>query len=132
MRPMAMRLMLAALAVLALVGCTPPPAEGGATIRVVAVAGPTCPVVSDPPDPACADRPVEGASIAVLDEGGSEVARLVTDAAGEASAELPPGRYRLEPQPVDGLMGTAEGVELAVADGVDPAPVTIAYDTGIR
>lgn len=115
-----------------LLGCTAPVPTAVSAVQVVAVAGPTCPVVSDPPDPDCDDRPVVGALIIVRDEGGAEVARLVTDGDGTAVVELSAGRYRLEPQPVEGLMGTAPPVDMTLVDGVALEPVTIPYDTGIR
>lgn len=125
------RLLILAIVTL-LAACTPAPRAEDLTLRVVVVAGPTCPVVSDPPDPNCDDRPVEGAVILVHDEGGGEVARMTTDANGDALAGLAPGTYVLVPQPVEGLMGTAGPVEISIVEGVDPEPVTIAYDTGIR
>lgn len=115
-----------------LVGCTAPAPSSASTIRITALAGPTCPVVSDPPDPDCDDRPVEGAVIVVQDEAGAEVARMATDAAGTAAVELPPGRYVLVPLPVEGLMGTAPPVTVTLVGGADAEPVVIAYDTGIR
>ena len=50
-------------------------------IRGIATAGPVCPVVR-PNDPACADRPVAGATVHVIDATGTEVATLETDATG--------------------------------------------------
>lgn len=105
---------------------------GSGTVSIVAFAGPTCPVVSDPPDPDCDDRPVDGAVIVVRDEDGGEVARMTTDADGRATVDLPPGRYSLVPQPVEGLMGTPGPIEVTVADGAVGEPVAIPYDTGIR
>jgi hypothetical protein len=96
-----------------------------------ALAGPTCPVVQDPPDPACADRPVDGAVIAVRDAAGTEVARVTTASDGLFTLELPGGTYTLEPQPVEGLMGTAAPVEVTVVPGGPPVMVDLAYDTGI-
>jgi hypothetical protein len=97
------------------------------------VAGPTCPVVQDPPDPECADRPVGGAVIVVLDEEGREVTRATSDEEGTFNFELGPGAaYTLVPQPVEGLLGTAEPVEVAPQDFGERIEVTIVYDTGIR
>jgi hypothetical protein len=108
----------------------PPPAATG--IRGVVLAGPTCPVVTDPPDPACADRPVEGAVIVVLDGSGAEVARATTRADGAFAIGLAPGAYRVVPQPVEGLMGLAEAQDVGIVAGEPMAELTIAYDTGIR
>ena len=126
------RLLAIVVLVVVGVGCDVAPSETGIPVTVVAVAGPTCPVVSDPPDPSCADRPVAGAVVIVRDAGGAEIDRLVTDAAGEATTELPAGTFTLEPQPVDGLLGTPGPMEVTIAEDGDQDPIVIAYDTGIR
>ncbi len=93
-------------------------------------AGPTCPVVQDPPDPGCDDRPVSGAVLVVLDRSGREVARPVSDSAGRFVTELSAGFYTLQPQPVDGLLGTAPAQDFEVA--ATPVELDVSYDTGIR
>lgn len=110
--------------------CTP--AVATQAITGVVVAGPTCPVVTDPPDPSCDDRPVAGVRIIVLDGDGDEVAIAVTGEDGTFSVELPPGNYQLVPQPMEGLLGTPAPVSVVVVQGPDPEPITLVYDTGIR
>jgi hypothetical protein len=110
----------------------PSPLGAGRTgVGGVALAGPVCPVETVPPDPGCAPRPVAGAVIVIRDAGGSEVARAMTGADGSFFAELPAGDYVVEPQPVEGLMGTAVPLEVSVVDGL-PSEVKLDYDTGIR
>jgi hypothetical protein len=106
--------------------------ESGATVSGVALAGPTCPVVREPPDPACEDRPVAGAEILVVDERGRMVGRVQTDDAGAFTVVLPAGKYQLVPQPVEGLLGPPEATAFVVQGDVDPEPLTILFDTGIR
>jgi len=116
-----------------LIGCGNS-ASSSAPLGVVngtAHAGPTCPVVR-PGDPACQDRPVAGAVIVATDGSGKEVARATTDAVGAFTISLPPGNYVLVPQPVIGLMGTAAPMNVALGAGVNPLPVDVSYDTGIR
>jgi hypothetical protein len=108
----------------------PLPADSG--LRGMVVAGPTCPVVSDPPDPSCEDRPVEGAELVVTTPEGTEVARATSDAEGAFAIALAPGAYRLVPQPVVGLMGTAEPMEVSVEWGMLIPELIVTYDTGIR
>ena len=98
-------------------------------IRGLATAGPVCPVVR-PNDPNCADRPVVGATIHVLDEAGSEVALLETDRSGAFVVTLEPGRYRVVADPVEGLMRGPDPVDVEV--GSTLALVQLSYDTGIR
>ncbi len=122
------------LATAALVVACQQPADVDPTTRVtgVVLAGPTCPVVRNPPDPACEDRSVAGAEIVAIDATGQEVARASTDADGRFTLALPVGEYRLVPQPVEGLLGTASPTEIVVVDGAILEPLTIVYDTGIR
>jgi hypothetical protein len=108
----------------------PLPTDSG--LRGTVVAGPSCPVVSDPPHPSCADRPVEGAELVVTTPEGIEVARATSDAKGAFAIDLAPGAYRLVPQPVEGLMGTAEPMEFSVEWGMLIPELIVSYDTGIR
>jgi hypothetical protein len=111
---------------------TPPPSADVVTLSGRAVAGPTCPVESEPPDPACEDRPVAGAEILIRGAAGETVATARTAEDGSFSVSLPAGRYEVVPQPVEGLMGTAAAVDVVVPEGGQPEPIILAYDTGIR
>jgi hypothetical protein len=124
---------LAALVALAglLAACGPGPSPVGSPaggISGIALAGPTCPV-ERPGDPACAPRPVAGATILIRDAG-ADVATIVTDAAGRFEVALPPGVYTLLGQPVEGLMGNPAPLEVEVGEG--EVIVELPYDTGIR
>jgi hypothetical protein len=105
--------------------------ERAAAVSGYVHAGPTCPVVQDPPEAGCEDRAVADGLLLILDATGAEVAAARTADDGTFEVTLPPGSYVLVPQPVEGLLGTAPRQNLEVAD----QPVTgldIAYDTGIR
>ena len=110
------------------------PAEGGPWIAGRAVAGPVCPVEQVPPDPACADRPVAGAVIVVRGDDGAEVARTTTAADGTFLVGAPGGgTWTVEPQPVEGLLGTAPAVVVQLPDAPwSWVAADVAYDTGIR
>src|SRR4051794_11705320 len=111
---------------------TPNPTGGGPTgVGGVVTAGPICPVEKNPPDPACAPRPVDGAVLVIRDAGGMEVARVTTAADGAYFAELPGGVYVVMPQPAKGLLGTPAPESVTVADGAT-LRLDLLYDTGIR
>jgi hypothetical protein len=140
LRSLRMRLAwLVFIATVAMVGCTgpsstsvPSPTAAGQTgIRGVAMAGPVCPVEKDPPDPACAPRPVAGATIVIRDTSRTQVAAAVSGADGAFFVELQPGDYVVEPKTVQGLLGTAAQQSVTVAAGSVTA-VQLDYDTGIR
>ena len=124
-----------AFLVAGLAACGPsaptPPANGDSGMVITAVSGPTCPVERDPPDPACAPRPVAGAEVRILTPDGQDVARVRLDGAGRATIAIAPGAYVVTALPVAGLLGTPAPVPVTVvADGF--APVDLVYDTGIR
>ena len=99
----------------------------------VATASPVCPVQRNPPDPACAPRPVVGATIAVLDPGGREVASATTGADGTYRVAVPAGSLRVEAAPVVGLMRAPAPVDVVVPAGPSAwLRVDLTYDTGIR
>jgi hypothetical protein len=100
-------------------------------VRGVLVAGPNCPVEKQPPDPNCLPRQVEGATVKASDSAGSEQARAVSDADGTFVLELEPGEYTIAFDPVEGLLGAPQPIEVTVAS--QPVDLgTVAYDTGIR
>jgi hypothetical protein len=116
----------------ALAGCGPTSPAAQNTVTGIVTAGPVCPVVTDPPDPSCEDRPVAGAEIVVRDVSGDEVVRALSADDGTFAISLAAGSYELVPQPVEGLMGTAAPVEVTVEEGVRGERIEISYDTGIR
>ena len=122
----------AILVLLGLAGCQPPADEATGTLRGEVIAGPVCPVVTDPPDPDCADRPVPGAEL-VLEVGGGDggQVRVIADENGLFEIVLSPGRYTLIPQPMEGLLGTAAPVTLEIGEATT-TELTVVYDTGIR
>ena len=126
-----MRLEILLLAA-ALAGCGPTAPAAEHTVTGIVTAGPVCPVVTDPPDPSCEDRPVAGAEIVVRNASGDEVARARSAEDGTFSVSVVAGSYELVPQPVEGLMGTATPVEVTVEEGVPGERIVISYDTGIR
>jgi hypothetical protein len=127
--------MFIAILILTLTGCAgatgvpSPSVAPGTGLSITAMAGPTCPVetLDDP----CPPRPVAGATVIILDGQGTSVATVVLDAQGSAVVAIGTGDYVVQPQPAEGLMGTAESVNVTVVGGA-LTPVVLSYDTGIR
>ncbi|MGZ6214466.1 MAG: MSCRAMM family protein [Candidatus Limnocylindria bacterium] len=105
---------------------------GATGVQGTVTAGPTCPVVTNPPNPACAERPVAGAVLVLTNAAGEEVVRATSAGDGTFSVRLAPGAYRLTAQPVEGLMGTPAPIEVEVEAGQPMTDVQVSYDTGIR
>jgi hypothetical protein len=117
-----------------------PPAEawpggggegGGATgLQVTAVAGPVCPV-ERPGDPACAPKPVPGATILVMDAAGQVLDKVTADAQGAAFIALDAGDYVIGAEGTSGMMGGPDQQPVSIRAG-RISQVTLLYDTGIR
>jgi hypothetical protein len=105
---------------------------GATGAQGIVTSGPTCPVVTYPPNPSCADRPVAGAVLVFRDLAGVEVARVTSATDGTFSVELAPGGYRLTAEPKEGLMGTPAPMDVGVEAGQPMTELTVSYDTGIR
>ena len=127
--------LLASLAVLAvLAACTPtaPTPGPSGVITGSAMAGPTCPVETNPPDPGCEPKPVAGAVIVAVDAAGNEIARTQTAADGTFSLTVPHGRFEIRAEPRDDYFAVSQPIEIDV-DATDIARVVdFTYDTGIR
>ena len=111
-------------------GPTPGPVAT-ARIEVTALAGPVCPVETDPPSPECAPRPVDAATIVVVDSEGAEAGRGSTGPDGFVMIDAPPGEFTVVPGSVEGLLGTAAAVAVKVVKG-QTLQVVVDYDTGVR
>jgi hypothetical protein len=99
-------------------------------VRGEVALGPTCPLIHDPPDPACADKPYATlVSIYRQSDTAHAFASTRSDEAGNFKVSLPPGEY---------VVGAGESMlprcgEVSVT--VSPegyATTTISCDTGIR
>ncbi len=99
-------------------------------VRGIVSLGPTCPVMRDPPDPECADRPY-ATNVSVYRRGSTQVfATTKSDAKGAFQFSLPPGNYTLTARGGQ-VMPTCSPVDVTVApSGYKTADISC--DTGIR
>jgi type 1 fimbria pilin len=128
-----MRRCTAGILLLVLIGAcsSDNPADGSATITGRLVAGPTCPVETDPPDPECAPRAVPDAEVvATLADGGEVRAR--SDENGSFRLDLTPGTVTITFAPVEGSMLAPESITVTVRENQTLDLSDVAYDTGIR
>lgn len=106
----------------------PPP-----TVTGIVTAGPVCPAERNPPDPACAPRPVAGAVIVATDTTGQSVGRATSAADGTYLLKVgETGTFVITALPVTGLMGVPAPVTVTLAFSGATAHVDLVYDTGIR
>lgn len=101
-------------------------------IKGTVLAGPTCPVERNPPDPACADKPL---AITVSFSRKSDplrvVATVLSNKQGEFTASLPPGVYMVEAGTSGTMLPRCTPAEATVG-ATGYTVVAISCDTGIR
>jgi hypothetical protein len=107
------------------------PSTTSATITGHLVAGPVCPVETDPPDPACAPRPVPNAEVIAVSSDGIEY-RTTSDFDGVFRLSVPAGELNLTFSEVEGMLAVPEPITVTVADQETIDLGEILYDTGIR
>lgn len=117
---------------------TTTPASGGGQgilpyqsgVKGVVMLGPTCPVMRNPPDPSCADKPYS-TMVAVFRASDPVHAFAIgkSDAAGRFQFSLPPGDYTLGAG--ESNLPRCDHPEVTVGPS-GYATTTISCDTGIR
>jgi hypothetical protein len=111
---------------------TPPPvAHATGSVDITATIGPTCPVMKDPPDPMCADKPYQTTLVLASTIIGRNGGVLVkTDAQGHFSEDLEPGTYTVRAQS-DATLPRLTPVTFIVEANKRSA-VALQFDSGIR
>ena len=100
-------------------------------IRGTVMLGPTCPVMRDPPDPQCADRPYQTTVVAYrVSDPGYAVETMQSSADGTFEMSLPPSEYVIK---AGGEKMLPRCAPASVTVGPDAyTSVTISCDSGIR
>jgi hypothetical protein len=126
-------LALGACAGVGLPGAAATAAAAGAGISGRVLAGPTCPVESVPPAPACAPRPLRASLRIERAAGARPVATVRAAADGRFRVTLDPGTYVVVALRYggSGLPRPPGPIRVRVRAGRYTA-VTVTYDTGIR
>ena len=108
-----------------------PPRGGIGVAAGRVVAGPQCPVASDPLPPECEDQPVGDAQLAMGEPGWDDLIPLPLAADGTFVVRTPPGDYLITAEPHPRYMGTPAPTEFTIGAG-EVVDVLISYDTGVR
>jgi hypothetical protein len=107
------------------------PSDTTAIITGRLVAGPVCPVETDPPDPACAPSVVPDTEIVVVTPDGVEI-RARSGQDGTFRIAVPPGEVTITFAEATGLMLPPETITASVETNQTFDLSDVRYDTGIR
>lgn len=105
--------------------------SGGIIFGTVAL-GPSCPVVSDPPDPECEDKPYQ-TKLELVTQGGIKVVKkFSSDTNGKFSINIPPGEYLIRSAPSDEIFPYCLIDDIVTVQPNESVEVMVLCDTGIR
>ena len=102
------------------------------TIYGVVMLGPTCPVVMDPPDPKCADKPYQTRLVVTTPDQANVIKEFNSDAQGKFYVELPLGEYAIRSAAAANILPYCTTREPIIVPANDSASVTVYCDSGIR
>ena len=100
-------------------------------VRGIVLLGPTCPVMREPPDPQCADKPYQTTvSVSRANDTTHTFANIESGKDGTFELSLPPGDYVINAKGGATLPRCQETSATVGPEGY--TPITISCDTGIR
>ena len=101
-------------------------------ISGVVLLGPTCPVMRDPPDPRCADKPYQTNLVVTTKDSARIIKEFSSDKNGRFSVDLIPGEYLIQNKPSAAMLPRCTSSEILKVVSNIFTNVTISCDTGIR
>lgn len=119
------------LAALALSGCGKD-AVIDSGIEGVAMTGPTCPNLRDPPEPECDDKPYEGDLVVATPDGGKVLKKFRTNAHGEFRVAIGPGEYSIRNDPASDNFPYCSSQGTIIVEAGRFTRADVSCDTGIR
>jgi hypothetical protein len=94
--------------------------------------GPVCPVMMDPPDPQCADKPYATSLDVTTIDGSRVIKQFSSDGNGRFNIEIPPGQYVVRSAATANILPYCQSNGTFTVGANDSTEVTISCDTGIR
>lgn len=100
-------------------------------VRGTVLLGPTCPVVQNPPDPRCADKPYQTRLVITTSDQSKVIKEFSSDADGKFYVQIPPGKYAIRTAAAANILPyCAHDAFNVEADTF--TDITVSCDTGIR
>lgn len=107
-------------------------AEVWSTLYGTVWLGPTCPVVMDPPDPQCADKPYATSLALTTSDGTRVIKTFSSDEEGRFNIEVPPGQYVIRSAADGNILPYCQSngiLDVPISNSIE---VQVSCDTGIR
>ena len=100
-------------------------------ISGIVLLGPTCPVVMDPPHPACADKPYKTDLMLTTADQSHIITKFSSDTDGKFSVKVGPGEYAIRSTAAANILPYCSHDALKVEKDKF-TNITVSCDTGIR
>ena len=106
--------------------------QAGGGIKGIVMLGPTCPVMMNPPDPDCADRPFETTLVVTTADGTRELKQFTSDLLGKFQVELTPGQYAIRSAAIANVLPhcASDGIIDVAKEAY--TEIVVSCDSGIR
>jgi hypothetical protein len=108
-----------------------PTAEPGTGVEGSVMLGPTCPVMREPPDPQCADKPYAGKLALTTADGARVIKEFASDQSGHFSLSITSGTYAIRSAPGANMLPRCASLNFMVIPGLYTS-IQVSCDTGIR
>ncbi len=94
--------------------------------------GPTCPVVQNPPDPNCADKPYQTDLVLTTPDQSKELEKFSSDSYGVFRLEVLPGAYAIRSAAAANILPYCTSNETIQVRANETSDAIVFCDTGIR
>lgn len=112
-------------------GTSVPPSTSKSGISGIVSLGPTCPVMRNPPDPQCADKPYQTTLVVLSEDGAKTITTFISDATGKFKVSVPPGVYVIQ-SPANKMYPRCSSNGPVTVRANTFTDISISCDTGIR
>ena len=106
--------------------------EKTGTIIGSVLLGPTCPVVKDPPEEQCADKPYKANLALTTTDQAKVIKKFSSDENGRFTVEAPPGEYSIRSAAASNILPYCSSNETIKVDAGLYVEIAVYCDTGIR
>ncbi len=108
------------------------PGNTNSGIQGIVLLGPICPVIKDPPDPECADKPYATRLAITTADQAIVIAEINSDENGRFTAALVPGEYAIRSAAAANILPYCSSNDTIKVNDGSYTETTVYCDTGIR
>ncbi len=109
-----------------------PIAESFGSIQGIILLGPVCPVMQDPPDPECNDKPYQTTLVLTSADGSRVIQQFTSKIDGTFALDVPAGNYAIRSTATANTFPRCSSTDVIHVPVNDTVVANVSCDTGIR